>query len=72
MPFDLEMGNGGPLLPPPYPLPPFSPSLISLMVSVNVKRNVYLLYLPAVEAWSVVSALIRTLLAQRVAGTTPR
>ena len=29
--------------PPPYPLPPFSPSLISLMVSVDVKHHVYLL-----------------------------
>ena len=27
--------------PPPYPLPPFSPSLISLMVSVDVKHHVY-------------------------------
>ena len=27
----------------PYPLPPFSPSLISLMVSVDVKHHVYLL-----------------------------
>ena len=33
-----------PLLPPPYPLPPLSPSLISLMVSVDVKHLVYLLY----------------------------
>ena len=32
-----------PPLPPPYPLPPFSPSLISLMVSVDVKHPVYLL-----------------------------
>ena len=32
-----------PLPPPPYPLPPFSPSLISLMVSVDVKHHVYLL-----------------------------
>ena len=30
-----------PLTPPPYPLPPFSPSLISLMVSVDVKHHVY-------------------------------
>ena len=29
--------------PPPYRLPPFSPSLISLMVSVDVKHHVYLL-----------------------------
>ena len=28
---------------PPYPLPLFSPSLISLMVSVDVKHHVYLL-----------------------------
>ena len=33
-----------PLPPPPYPLSPFSPSLISLMVSVDVKHHVYLLY----------------------------
>ena len=26
-----------------YPIPPFFPSLISLMVSVDVKRHVYLL-----------------------------
>ena len=43
--------------PPPYPLPPFSPSLISLKVSVDVKHHVYLLtYLmeAAVEKrWSV-------------------
>ena len=32
-----------PLPPPPYPLPPFPPSLISLMVSVDVKHHVYLL-----------------------------
>ena len=32
-----------PLHPPPYPFPPFSPSLISLMVSVDVKHHVYLL-----------------------------
>ena len=32
-----------PLPPPPYPLPLFSPSLISLMVSVDVKHSVYLL-----------------------------
>ena len=32
-----------PLPPLPYPLPPFSPSLISLMVSVDVKQHVYLL-----------------------------
>ena len=31
------------LPPPPYPLPSFSPSLISLMVSVDVKHHVYLL-----------------------------
>ena len=30
-----------PLPPPPYPLPPLSPSLISLMVSVDVKHHVY-------------------------------
>ena len=39
-----------PLPPPPYPFPPpppFSPSLISLMVSVDVKHHVYLLtYFP--------------------------
>ena len=29
----------------PFPLPPFSPSLINLMVSVDVKHHVYLLYL---------------------------
>ena len=29
--------------PPPIPFPPFSPSLISLMVSVDVKHDVYLL-----------------------------
>ena len=29
--------------PPPYPLPPFSPSLISRTVSVDVKHHVYLL-----------------------------
>ena len=29
--------------PPPYPLPPFSPSLISLMDSVDVKHHAYLL-----------------------------
>ena len=29
-----------PLPPPPYPLPPFSPSPISLMVSVDVKHHV--------------------------------
>ena len=28
---------------PPIPFPPFSPSLISLMVSVDVKHHVYLL-----------------------------
>ena len=28
-----------PLFPPPYPLPPFSPPLISLMVSVDVKHH---------------------------------
>ena len=27
--------------PPPHPHPPFSPSLISLMVSVDVKHHVY-------------------------------
>ena len=32
-----------PLPPPPCPLPPFSTSLISLMVSVDVKHHVYLL-----------------------------
>ena len=32
-----------PLRPPPYPLPPSSPSLISLTVSVDVKHYVYLL-----------------------------
>ena len=32
-----------PLPPPPYPLPPFSPSLISLVVSVDVKHHVCLL-----------------------------
>ena len=32
-----------PLPTPPYPLHPFSPSLISLMVSVDVKHHVYLL-----------------------------
>ena len=32
-------------IPPPPPPPPFSPSLISLMVSVGVKHNVYLLLL---------------------------
>ena len=33
-----------PLLPPPpYTLPPFSPSLISLVVCVDVKHHVYLL-----------------------------
>ena len=26
---------------PPYPLPPYSPSLISLTVSVDVKHHVY-------------------------------
>ena len=31
-----------PLPPPPYPLPSFSPSLISLMVSVDVEHHVYL------------------------------
>ena len=31
-----------PLPPPLYPIPPFSPSLISLMVSVDVKHHVYL------------------------------
>ena len=31
------------LPPPPYPLPPFSPSLISLTVCVDVKHHVYLL-----------------------------
>ena len=36
-----------PLPPPPYPLPPIFPSLISLMISVDVKHHVYLLtYLP--------------------------
>ena len=34
-----------PLPPPPYPLSPFSPSLISLMVSLDVKHHVYLLTL---------------------------
>ena len=33
-----------PLPPPSYPIHPFSPSLISLMVSVDVKHHVYLLY----------------------------
>ena len=32
-----------PVAPPPYPFSPFSPSLISLMVSVEVKHHVYLL-----------------------------
>ena len=32
-----------PLPLPPYPFPPFSPSLINLMVSVDVKHRVYLL-----------------------------
>ena len=32
-----------PLPPPPYLLPPFSQSLISLMVSVNIMHHVYLL-----------------------------
>ena len=31
----------GPPPPPPYLLPPFSPSLISLMVSADVKHHVY-------------------------------
>ena len=31
------------LPPPPYPLPPFSPSIINLTVSVDVKHHVYLL-----------------------------
>ena len=35
--------NSLPLPPPPETLHPFSPSLISLMVSVNVKHHVYLL-----------------------------
>ena len=35
-----------PLPPPPYPLPPVSPSLISRMVSVDVKHHVYLLTSP--------------------------
>ena len=39
-----------PLPPPPYPLPPISPSLISLMVSVDVKHHVYLIN-PFQRAW---------------------
>ena len=35
-----------PLPPPPYPLPHISPSLLSLMVSVDVKHHVYLPFLP--------------------------
>ena len=34
-----------PSSPTSIPIPPFSPSLISLMVSVDVKHHVYLLYL---------------------------
>ena len=34
------------LPPPPYPLPHFSPFLISLMVSVDVNHHVYLLTPP--------------------------
>ena len=37
-----------PLPPPPKPLSPFSPSLISLMVSVDVKHHVYLLTTPMI------------------------
>ena len=33
-----------PLPPPPYPLPPFSPSLISPMVSVDAKHHDYYYY----------------------------
>ena len=42
-----------PLPPPPYPLPPFSPSLISRTVSVDIKHNVYLLRLLRFSAGSV-------------------
>ena len=37
----LQQEYNLPLPPPPYPLPPFSPSLINLMVSVDVKHYVY-------------------------------
>ena len=40
-----------PLPPPPYPPPPLSPSLISLMVSVEVKHQVYFLSCH-LEFWS--------------------
>ena len=40
----VAIGIYSPSTPTPYP-PPFSPSLISLMVSVDVKHHVYLLTL---------------------------
>ena len=39
----VAIGIYSPSSPPPYPLPPFSLSLISLMVSVDVKHHVYLI-----------------------------
>ena len=39
----VAIGMYSPSSPPQYPFPPFSPSLISLMVSVDVKHHVYLL-----------------------------
>ena len=39
------------LLTPPYPLPPFSQSLISLMVSVDVKHHIYLLLAAREPVW---------------------
>ena len=50
------------LPPPPYPLPPFSPSLISRTVSVDVKHHVYLLtYFSQSDVWI---AYVITLAAQ--------
>ena len=41
---------------PPYPLPPFSPSLIILVVPVDVKHHVYFTYTFTGSSRSVVSA----------------
>ena len=41
--FVMHTVHNLPLPPPPYSLPPISSSLISLMVSVDVKHHVYLL-----------------------------
>ena len=63
------MGGGGGasvtvhwLPPPPYPIPRFSPSLISLVVSVDVKHHVYLLTYFGLVGFGTLSVIIVRLL----------